>query len=130
MPRPAQAAPFVGACRLDALEGGACSSGCATRLAPFNRDCFHSVLSEDFFQYLPGHDAPATTAINTFYDACFPPPDAAGAADAPQQQKAPTLSAAGAGAVTASSAAAPVQAGRGAWGLLVAAGAAAMLLAA
>lgn len=128
MPRPAQAAPFVGACRLDALEGGACSSACTTRLAPFNRDCFHSVLSEDFFQYLPGHDAPAATAINTFYDACFPPPDAAGAADAPQRQ-APALSAVGAGAVTASSAAAPVPAGRGAWGLLVA-GAAAMLLAA
>lgn len=128
--RSRQAAPFVAACRLDALAGGVCAASCATRLAPFNSDCFHSVLSEDYFLYAPDQQAPDATITAAFYDACFPPAGAqpaAPAADAPQQQKAPGLSAAGAGMGAASSSA---QAGSGAWELLVAALAATALLAA
>ena len=125
LPRP-QAAPFVAACRGDALAGGACSPACAAKLAPFNRDCFHGVLSEDYFQTQPGQQPPTASAVAAFYDACFPPPTAAKVADAPQQQKAPAMSAAGAGAVGVSSGAAP--AGGSGWALLAAALAAAALL--
>lgn len=124
-----QAAPFVAACRLDALAGGVCATSCATRLAPFNSDCFHSVLSEDYFLYAPDQQAPDATIIAAFYNACFPPAGAqpaAPAVDAPQQQKAPALSAAGAGMGAASSSA---QAGSGVWGLVAALAAAALLAA-
>lgn len=120
-----QAAPFVAACRGDALAGGACSPACAAKLAPFNRDCFHGVLSEDYFQTQPGQQPPPAKDAAAFYDSCFPPPTAAKAAEAPQQQKAPAMSAAGAGAIGVSSGAAP--AGAGAWALLAAALAAAAL---
>lgn len=127
--RSLQAAPFVAACRLDALAGGVCAASCATRLAPFNSDCFHSVLAEDYFQYAPDQQAPDATITAAFYDACFPPAGAqlaAPAADASQQQKAPALSAAGAGMGAASSSA---QAGSGVWGLVAALAAAALLAA-
>lgn len=64
-----QAAPFVAACNGSV---GACSPACAEQLAPFNQRCFHSVLSEQFFQFGPAAQPPSVEAVHAFYSTCFP----------------------------------------------------------
>lgn len=88
----ALAAPFISACR-DAVLGGnpfaigaseaadssgtgagfKCSAACAQALAPFNAQCFASVLADDFFQYGSGVTVPEAQQSSALYAACFPP---------------------------------------------------------
>ena len=82
-----QAAPFVAACNGSV---GACSPACAEQLAPFNQRCFHSVLSEQFFQFGPAAQPPSVEAVHAFYSTCFPAtggPAAGGVASGLQRRR-------------------------------------------